>query len=203
MDLLWYYDWLTSYYSNIAECQIMGDRDGVHLVKTSEGRSTGECFVEMLSERDLEIALTKDHQNMGHRYIEVWSRFTSSEVTLSLPSFVWIPQVFKVKKVEMDWILKRARPNDQSSNGSSTFRGSSGGSGRGAVGGGNSFTSECETFVRLRGIPYECTEEDIEQFFSGNHFSFLLMGCEVSRIGRVVGKGSKRSFYQERFISRQ
>lgn len=54
-----------------ADCQILGDRDGVHLVKTAEGRATGECFVEMLTLRDVDEALRKDHQHMGHRYVEV------------------------------------------------------------------------------------------------------------------------------------
>ena len=103
-------------------------------MKTSEGRATGEAFVEPNSEADLEEAIKKDRKNMGHRYIEV----------------------FKVKKAEMDWILKRTRPNQSNSNGSS-YRGG------GQYGGG------CETYIRLRGIPYECTKDDIAQFFSGKH----------------------------------
>ncbi len=35
-----------------------------------EGRPSGEAFVELETEEDLEKALQKDKQHMGHRYIE-------------------------------------------------------------------------------------------------------------------------------------
>lgn len=55
----------------------------------------------------------------------------------------------KVKKAEMDWFLRRSRPSNSSS---SNFRGGG---------------EDCESFVRLRGLPFECTKEDIQDFFKG------------------------------------
>lgn len=35
-----------------------------------EGRPSGEAFVEMESDEDVELACKKDREHMGHRYIE-------------------------------------------------------------------------------------------------------------------------------------
>ncbi len=37
---------------------------------TREGRPSGEAFVELESEEDLKIAVKKDRETMGHRYVE-------------------------------------------------------------------------------------------------------------------------------------
>ncbi|KFO31163.1 Heterogeneous nuclear ribonucleoprotein F [Fukomys damarensis] len=62
---------------------------GVHFVYTREGRQSGEDFVELDSEDDVKMALKKDRESMGHRYIEV----------------------FKSHRTKMDWVLKRSGPN--------------------------------------------------------------------------------------------
>lgn len=43
---------------------------GVHLTEVRPGRPSGECFVEVESQEDVEEALKKDKENMGKRYIE-------------------------------------------------------------------------------------------------------------------------------------
>lgn len=43
---------------------------GVHLTEVRPGRPSGECFVEVESQQDVEEALKKDKDNMGKRYIE-------------------------------------------------------------------------------------------------------------------------------------
>lgn len=43
---------------------------GVHLTEVRPGRPSGECFVEVQSQEDVEEALKKDKENMGKRYIE-------------------------------------------------------------------------------------------------------------------------------------
>lgn len=47
---------------------------GVHLTEVRPGRPSGECFVEVESQEDVEEALKKDKENMGKRYIEGNSR---------------------------------------------------------------------------------------------------------------------------------
>ncbi|XDB66778.1 hypothetical protein ABFV05_020394 [Capra hircus] len=90
----------------------------VHFIYSTEGRQSGETFVELQSEDDVRMALKKDRQSMGH----------------------WYTEVFKSHRTEMDWVLKHSGPNsgDTSSDG----------------------------FIRLRGLPFGCTKEEIIQFFS-------------------------------------
>ena len=44
--------------------------DSINMVLTREGRPSGEAYIEMASEDDIEKALKKDRQNMGKRYVE-------------------------------------------------------------------------------------------------------------------------------------
>jgi heterogeneous nuclear ribonucleoprotein F/H len=49
--------------------------------------------------------------------------------------------VFKAKRAEMSWAIKHSGPRDM--------------------------TSEVDAVVRLRGLPYGCSKEEIANFFSG------------------------------------
>jgi len=49
--------------------------------------------------------------------------------------------VFKAKRAEMNWALKHSGPRD--------------------------VMTEMEAIVRLRGLPYGCSKEEIANFFSG------------------------------------
>lgn len=40
------------------------------MTMSREGRPSGEAYIEMDTEEDLELALKKDREHMGHRYIE-------------------------------------------------------------------------------------------------------------------------------------
>ncbi|XP_016120323.1 heterogeneous nuclear ribonucleoprotein H2-like, partial [Sinocyclocheilus grahami] len=91
----------------------------IHFTYTREGRPSGEAFVELESEEDLKIAVKKDRETMGHRYVEV----------------------FKSNNVEMDWVMKHTGPNCPETEG--------------------------DGLVRLRGLPFGCSKEEIVQFFSG------------------------------------
>ncbi|KAK2083857.1 hypothetical protein P7K49_039093 [Saguinus oedipus] len=103
----------------LSDCTIHYGATGVHFIYTREGRQSGEAFVELGSEDDVKLALKKDRESMGHRYIEV----------------------SKPHRTEMDWVLKHSGPN--------------------------SADSANDGFVRLRGLPFGCTKEEIVQFFSG------------------------------------
>lgn len=54
-----------------ADCKIVNNGGGgIHFTYTREGRPSGEAFVEMETEEDLKIAVKKDRETMGHRYVE-------------------------------------------------------------------------------------------------------------------------------------
>jgi heterogeneous nuclear ribonucleoprotein F/H len=55
---------------------IIGGHSGVHFVINMDGRATGQCYVEMESQEDVEAALAKHKEKIGARYIEV---FTATE----------------------------------------------------------------------------------------------------------------------------
>ncbi|KAG8231935.1 hypothetical protein J437_LFUL011404 [Ladona fulva] len=101
------------------DCHVKDGRIGVHMIMSREGRPSGEAYVEVESDEDLEKGLKKDKEHIGHRYIEV----------------------FKTKKSEMEWVIKRSGQHLQSV-----------------------MDDGC---VRLRGLPFGCSKEEIAQFFSG------------------------------------
>ncbi|XP_065756501.1 heterogeneous nuclear ribonucleoprotein H2 isoform X7 [Phocoena phocoena] len=102
-----------------SDCKIQNGTSGIRFIYTREGRPSGEAFVELESEDEVKLALKKDRETMGHRYVEV----------------------FKSNSVEMDWVLKHTGPNSPD--------------------------TANDGFVRLRGLPFGCSKEEIVQFFSG------------------------------------
>ncbi|XP_053462802.1 heterogeneous nuclear ribonucleoprotein F-like isoform X2 [Nycticebus coucang] len=72
----------------LSNCTIHDGPGGIHFIYTREGRQSGEAFVELGSEDDVKMALKKDRESMGHRYIEV----------------------FKSHRTEMDWITLPVDP---------------------------------------------------------------------------------------------
>ncbi|KAF1384490.1 hypothetical protein PFLUV_G00120780 [Perca fluviatilis] len=102
-----------------SDCKVISNGGGIHFTYTREGRPSGEAFVELETEEDLKIAVKKDRETMGHRYVEV----------------------FKSNNVEMDWVMKHTGPNCPETAG--------------------------DGLVRLRGLPFGCSKEEIVQFFSG------------------------------------
>uniref|UniRef100_A0A1E1WGD0 RRM domain-containing protein n=1 Tax=Pectinophora gossypiella TaxID=13191 RepID=A0A1E1WGD0_PECGO len=111
---------------------VVGGKEGVHLTEVRPGRPSGECFVEVETTQDVEEALKKDKENMGKRYIEV----------------------FSTDRQDMEWALNAMR---QSENGF----------------GGISNVSDDMGIVKLRGLPFGCSKEEIVQFFNGELF-FLI-----------------------------
>jgi hypothetical protein len=51
------------------------------MTTTREGRPSGEAYVDMATEDDVERALKKDRQNMGKRYVEGEEESCSGAVT--------------------------------------------------------------------------------------------------------------------------
>ncbi|MDG2825266.1 hypothetical protein P7M50_25215, partial [Vibrio parahaemolyticus] len=133
----------------LSDCTIHDGVAGVHFIYTREGRQSGEAFVELESEDDVKLALKKDRESMGHRYIEV----------------------FKSHRTEMDWVLKHSGPN--------------------------SADSANDGFVRLRGLPFGCTKEEIVQFFSGLEIVPKGMTLRVDFQGRSTGEAFVQFASQE------
>ncbi|XP_063244417.1 LOW QUALITY PROTEIN: heterogeneous nuclear ribonucleoprotein H2 [Bacillus rossius redtenbacheri] len=102
-----------------SDCNIRGGKAGIHMTMSREGRPSGEAYVEMETDEDIDQAVKRDRDHMGQRYIEV----------------------FRVKKSEMEWVVKRSGLNLE--------------------------TTMDDGCVRLRGLPFGCSKEEIAQFFSG------------------------------------
>lgn len=51
-------------------CKVKNGKEGVHIIMTREGRPSGEAYVEMETDEDIEEALKKDREYMGSRYME-------------------------------------------------------------------------------------------------------------------------------------
>ncbi|KAK0181942.1 hypothetical protein PV327_000120 [Microctonus hyperodae] len=102
-----------------SDCRICHGKAGIHMTMSREGRPSGEAYIEMETEEDIEKACKRDRDHMGHRYIEV----------------------FKARRTEMEWVVKRSGQNLE-----------------------NAMDDGC---VRLRGLPFGCSKEEIAQFFSG------------------------------------
>jgi len=107
-------------YSFMKNVEIAGGKSGIHLTFTKDGRPSGEAYIELASPEDLEAAISKNKEHMGKRYIEV----------------------FKSKRSEMEWVVKRSGPSQSRNNNS-------------------------DAVVRLRGLPFGCSKEEVAHFFTG------------------------------------
>lgn len=132
-----------------SDCKIQNGTSGVRFIYTREGRPSGEAFVELESEDEVKLALKKDRETMGHRYVEV----------------------FKSNSVEMDWVLKHTGPNSPD--------------------------TANDGFVRLRGLPFGCSKEEIVQFFSGLEIVPNGMTLPVDFQGRSTGEAFVQFASQE------
>ena len=66
------------------DVKIRGEQSGIHLVTSVDGRPSGECFVEVMTEEDVGKAVAHSNENIGRRYVEV----------------------FSAKRAEMDWAFR-------------------------------------------------------------------------------------------------
>ena len=131
------------------DCKIQNGAQGIRFIYTREGRPSGEAFVELESEDEVKLALKKDRETMGHRYVEV----------------------FKSNNVEMDWVLKHTGPNSPD--------------------------TANDGFVRLRGLPFGCSKEEIVQFFSGLEIVPNGITLPVDFQGRSTGEAFVQFASQE------
>merc|ERR1711962_624345 len=59
-------------YNFLKDCNIVNEEQGIHMITGKDGRPSGECFVELASQLDVEKAKAHDKEDMGKRYIEVY-----------------------------------------------------------------------------------------------------------------------------------
>lgn len=105
---------------------VVNGKEGIYLTEVRPGRPSGECFVEVESQDDVEQALKKDKENMGKRYIEV----------------------FSTDRQDMEWALNAMRQSENGFDGIPNV-------------------SDDMGIVKLRGLPFGCSKEEIIQFFDG------------------------------------
>ena len=111
----------------LKDVQVQEGEKGVHFSFGSDGRVSGEAYVEVCSGVDVERALRHDRDHLGGRYIEV----------------------FRASQNQFEY---ECRP----------MKGLGGGGRAGGV-------------VRLRGLPYGSTEDNIRDFFQGLGINYQLI----------------------------
>ncbi|KAJ0177526.1 hypothetical protein K1T71_006399 [Dendrolimus kikuchii] len=105
---------------------VVNNKEGVHLTEVRPARPSGECFVEVETQQDVDEALKKDKENMGKRYIEV----------------------FSTDRQDMEWALNAMRQNENGFEGVPAV-------------------SDDMGVVKLRGLPFGCSKDEVVQFFNG------------------------------------
>ncbi|XP_034115512.2 heterogeneous nuclear ribonucleoprotein F isoform X1 [Drosophila albomicans] len=123
----------------LVNVEVINGSQGIHLVTSRvDGKNTGEAYVEVSTQEDVEEARKLNKASMGHRYIEV---FTATP---------------KEAKEAM----------------------------RKTGGHGHAFV------VKLRGLPYAVTEQQIEEFFAGLEIKTDREGIlfVMDRRGRATGE---------------
>lgn len=120
--------------------KLKNNLDGIHLTTLRDGRPSGEAYVELGSSSDLDLAVKKDRDHMGHRYIEGNIRYPYHGRKSNRFTCLVFILVFKVKRVDMELALERNGCNE---------------------------SMKEDGCVKLRGLPFGCSKEEICQFFSG------------------------------------
>ncbi|XP_072929445.1 heterogeneous nuclear ribonucleoprotein H2-like isoform X2 [Epargyreus clarus] len=136
--------------------RVLNGKEGVHLTEVRPGRPSGECFVEVEGPSDVEEALKKDKENMGKRYIEV----------------------FSTDRQDMEWALNAMR---QSENGFGSLPN----------------VTDDMGIVKLRGLPFGCSKEEIVQFFNG----LIVAPDGVHLLSDHTGRASGEAFVH--FVDKQ
>lgn len=118
--------------------RILNGEDGIHLITLAltPNRPMGEAYIELATQRDLEIAHDFDRKCLGSRYIEgrvVCAAFVDMKINLRTSLTVFDAHVEDFQNI----LSKQQHVNE-------------------------------ERVLRLRGLPWNATKEDIANFFHGN-----------------------------------
>lgn len=130
----------------------------------SDGRPSGEAYLQLPSNEHVQEALKKDRGTMGNRYIEGTSislRHYKSLVPLLPPNCLTV--VFAITNDELQLFLKRLEVKRSLSD---------------------------KGFIRVRGLPYNCKREELDAFFKGASTMFtcttLMITALLSPLSPIV-----------------
>ncbi|KAK2911797.1 hypothetical protein Q8A67_003930 [Cirrhinus molitorella] len=132
--------------------------DGVKIVLDRKGRNSGDAFVQFATKEMAELALKKDREVIGNRYIEI----------------------FPSRKSEIQVQYGRGR------NETSAFTPGAEDTPRTMKTENSSSISTTQNLIHMRGLPYEATGEDIVKFFSP--ISLVKVLVEYGPDGRPTGE---------------
>jgi len=178
--------------------------NGVHLMFNEREQPTGEAYVEFSSLEDRERAMGKDRQHIGGRYVELF-RVSRAEMIHALEQFVG---GYMTNTMQMQGGMQAGGPYGGPMYGAmqqpfgqpQNFMGGPACGGPGAFGGmqqamgvpggmqgGGGDGAGKEGTLRMRGLPYRSTVDDIFRFFAG--FQLLPGGIVLGqRDGRPSGE---------------
>lgn len=126
------------------DCNVKNGTEGVHFVHAHEsGKPSGEAFIELETSEDVDKAKKHTMGYIGTRYIEVYDS-TKEEMVFILNGG---------KRSEAKSHRKEGRPPPNFRN-PHQFQN-------------ENFGFMANTCVRLRGLPFSCTEKDLYEFFDG------------------------------------
>ncbi|MGH0176617.1 UNVERIFIED_CONTAM: hypothetical protein FKN15_073339 [Acipenser sinensis] len=170
------------------DCRIRDGADGIHLTLNRDGKPSGEAFIELDYEEDVQKALEKHRQYLGPRYVEDCRiRDGADGIHLTLnrdgkPSgeaFIELDyeedvqkalekhrqylgpryvEVYEVTNSEAEIFLKQSVDSPVN-----------------------------DGVVRLRGLPFSCTETDVINFFEGLDVTANGVTLVTDRRGRNTG----------------
>jgi len=148
---------------------------GITITMDQDGRPSGEAYVEFTSPDQVEKALAKNKEKIGHRYIEIFNSSRHDVRYVTQSSFNKGPGGYGggggggPQRGGMGGGRSGPydRPSGFNSGGRGGFRGGRGGGGRM----GDSMTprvtnSTTGFMVHMRGLPFEATQGDIFKFFA-------------------------------------
>lgn len=122
----------------LKDCEVVEGEKGVHLaISHRDGRPNGEAFVELATPAAVDKAFEYNKNVLGHRYIESNLNIYSYLLKINNVLYTNYILVFNAKPEEFEQCVKRSCAVQQ------------------------------DTFIKLRGLPFSCKNDDIEQFFQG------------------------------------
>ena len=125
---------------------------GVHMVLGPNGRPNGECYVEFASDEVADAALQKDRGTIGTRYVEVF-RSTPEQMGAALNRMN--------KSNNMAPMAMQNAAAMQYAYGPFSMPAPM------AYGGGSVPMAGMESVVKMRGLPYKVSRNDVLEFFTG------------------------------------